>query len=272
MRRWIWIAGAVLGVTGCMKEQPPPSHAAATLQRTRQQEQQMAARQQQLSRELSQQKQMSQQVQDELAQTKAQLEQYRAMQADEQAPAGREFTVKLDKPINASTYPGEAITAHLVSPILGSGGALVAAPGALLTARVIKVDQGEAPVVALSFENIETVNGEQVPIHATVNPQQMSRSFDAAKPDQANAEYDAALYPKGSAPKAIGGGPAQGGQSTKVRNKPKSRVVKVPAGAKVELVLTDPLARTAEPTDSSSTPNNSSPMGTGSSPRDTGSP
>lgn len=268
MSRWIWLGGAAIVLVGCMKEQAPANTGAMAQQRSAQAAMgQMANREQQLQGELSRQQQFNQQQQRQLQQLRSQVDQYRTMQASEQAPAGREFSVKLDQPINASSNAGQTISGHLVTPIYGASGVLVAAPGALLRARIDRVDQGDAPIVELSFIDIETVNGMHVPIHATVEEQQQSnRSFDAA-PSAEGADYDAALYPKGSAPKAVGGGPPEetGGERPVVRNRPTSRVVKVSKGTTLNLVLTEPLSRTEAPSSGPSGTPSSGPSGTPSS-------
>ena len=241
MNRTLLMGSLVMLATGCMHEQASPSAARAHEQK------QAAAAQ---AAQTAAQQQSQQQVID---QQRAEIERYRSMltqgaqaQAGAIAPAGRQFSVKLDQPINSKTHTGDAISAHLTGPIFGPSGVMIAPEGALLTGRVVTAQHGTAPVVELSFQSVQTVDGKMVPLHATVSDQQPSKRFDAEPADTgANGRYDAALYPRGSAPQAIGGGPTEG--STQVRKASKASSVYAPSGTELSLVLTAPLGRSQQP-------------------------
>jgi hypothetical protein len=110
---------------------------------------------------------------------------------------------------------------------------LVATPGALVTARIVRIEQGVSPKVDVAFRSIETVEGRMVPLSASVLPKQTSSALDAHPAARAHIGYDASLTPKGVM--AIGGGPAS--------NTPGAYGgMGIPAGTRLDLVLTAPLA------------------------------
>lgn len=250
MKRWMMLGGLLVTSAGCLHEQPattagrtPSQQAAAQMQagqaavnEQRMTEERAAAqRQAELQRRLYSQQQV-------INSQDAELQQYRSTQNQQTAPAGRRFAVKLDRPINSSTQVGDIVSARLASPILGPGDVLVAAPGALVTARVVRVQQKPIPRVDLLFRDIETVDGQTVPLDATVQADQTSRAFDALPADDlAHADYDAAFFPRGRAAQAVGGGPPPAG----AKPAKGSQALSMPTGTVIQLVLTSPLARQA---------------------------
>jgi hypothetical protein len=147
-------------------------------------------------------------------------------------PAGTMFTVRMIDPLSTDTaVPGRVFTARLRDPLLAPNGEQIAPAGAIVTGRVIAVQRGERPRLALSFDTIETFEGV-AGIDTRAEPT-MNAPFSIGQLRRpAEAQADVVLRP--SEQGAIGGGP-------RTEEPTREPSVNVPFDTEIDLVLTKPL-------------------------------
>src|SRR5689334_22167313 len=81
---------------------------------------------------------------------------------------GTRFTARLDRAIGTDTsQPGDAFTAHVVTPVVSSCELDFVSKGAVLRGRVARSEAGDPPTLALELLDVETSLGVQ-PIAAAV--------------------------------------------------------------------------------------------------------
>jgi len=147
-------------------------------------------------------------------------------------PAGTMFTVRMIDPLSTDTAKvGQVFTARLRDPLMAPNGDVIAPPSAIVTGRVIAVQRGDHPRLALSFETVETYEG--VAALDTRAESAMNVPFSIGSLRTADEEHaDVVLRPDEGT--AIGGGPlSEEGQ--------RAPSVNVSYDTEIDLVLTSPL-------------------------------
>jgi hypothetical protein len=141
------------------------------------------------------------------------------------------FTVRTIDPLSSETaVPGRVFTARLRDPLIAPNGDKIAPAGGIVTGRIVAVERGEKPRLALTFETLETYEG--VAAISTWAEPAVKRPVDLSELPPGEAGADVVLRPKYEG--AIGGGPsAESGRT------PPS--VNVPKDTELELILTQPL-------------------------------
>lgn len=147
-------------------------------------------------------------------------------------PAGTMFTVRMIDALSTDTaVAGRVFTARLRDPLMSPSGIEIAPAGAIVTGRVIAVQRGERPRLALSFDTIETLDGVAA-IDTRAEPT-MNVPFSIGGMRRAEeGDADVVLRPREPG-EAIGGGPR-----ADVLTPP---TVAVPRDIELDLVLTSPL-------------------------------
>lgn len=148
-------------------------------------------------------------------------------------PAGTMFTVRMIDPLSSDTaVAGRVFTARLRDPLVTPMGDEIAPAGAIVTGRVVAVQRGERPRLAISFDTIETyegVAGIDTRAEPTMNVPFSIGSIRSA--DEGDA--DMVLRPREGG-EAIGGGPP----AEEAQRPPR---ISVPNDTEIDLVLTSPL-------------------------------
>lgn len=94
------------------------------------------------------------------------------------APAGSEFTVRLNEPLSTVTAaPNQRFTAEVTTPLLASSGQVIVRPGSTLTGHVVSVQSGPAQIL-VALDAIDTVRGP-APIRAKVTSADARRYLGA---------------------------------------------------------------------------------------------
>jgi hypothetical protein len=175
-----------------------------------------------------------------------------------QAPAGTQVNARLNTAIGTSeSSVGQPFTATIVSPIMNVQGQAIIPAGALVSGRVVGVDQGPAASVQLLFTSIDGGQGP-APFSATLrSPSGAQARYSSEEIYAQSLPYNAVLVPPkrpnisgtpGRAPNAIGGGPfPQQQQPQEQQQQAQGQAaqpqtgVNLPVGTEVKLVLTKPL-------------------------------
>jgi hypothetical protein len=143
-------------------------------------------------------------------------------------PARTPFSIQLSSGLSSSTnVPGEPFRARVLTPLESEDGDTIVSPDAELVGRVMAVGQAPEPSILIRFDAIETRWGSRV-IRATFTRAQPDPSVVGDLPRFEG--YDGALEPAGGIPLRSEDEPARAG------------AIELPAGARLRLVLTDPLA------------------------------
>jgi len=144
--------------------------------------------------------------------------------------AGQRFQVSLDQPIDTlESVRRGTFTAHVVSPILGSDGRVLVPAGAAVTGEVRSLGSLETPYIRVRFDTVETVHGA-APLQARLRAADYHEYMGPWI-----TGYDVG-YRSGY---AWGGGPSYANDWYYVAFRPTE--VRLPAGARLDLVLTRPL-------------------------------
>jgi hypothetical protein len=141
------------------------------------------------------------------------------------------FTVRMIDPLSSETaVPGRVFTARLRDPLIAPNGDKIAPAGGIVTGRIVAVERGDNPRLALAFETLETYEGVAA-INTRAEPEvKLPVELSELPPGEAGA--DAVLRPKRQG--AIGGGPsAESGRTPPALN--------ISKDTEVELFLTQPL-------------------------------
>jgi hypothetical protein len=153
--------------------------------------------------------------------------------------AGTVFTVTLDQAIDTYyTAPGARFTATVRDGLLDQGGRAVVLPGAKVAGTLASVGATDIPLIRMQLERIETVAG-LVPLHAAVRSAEHFAWAGPPTPDPDSSN----LFPRRftdygqdvSEPREVPGHTLEG------RALMQPRELRVPAGAVIQLVLTEPL-------------------------------
>lgn len=148
------------------------------------------------------------------------------------AMSGTVFEARLVAPISSeTTSPGEAVSARLDQPLVGSDGSVVAPAGTRLRGHVLGVDRLGASRVSLQFEEIE-VNGRIVPIFARISRIDGARVVTTPTygPESLAAQL-MPLAPQEPTPPELGGGP-----------QPELIPIEIPANARIRFELVQPFS------------------------------
>lgn len=152
--------------------------------------------------------------------------------------AGTVFQVKLDEAIDTYyTPPGTPLTATVQAPIVAQDGRVVVPAGAKVRGTLASVGTPDMPVIRVQLGRIDSAAGA-IPLHAAVRAAEHFAWAGPPTPDP-SASY---VFPYGftdygsnvDAP----GGPGERGEG---RTLMQPRELRVPAGAAMQLVLTEPL-------------------------------
>src|SRR4051812_33790259 len=143
-------------------------------------------------------------------------------------PRETAFAVELATELNSTTNrPGEPLRARVITPLEAADGDTVVPVDATLEGRVIAVS---GPVILVRFDVIETRWGRRA-VRATFSRDQPEPSVIG---ERAQFEgYDGSLQPASGIP-LVGDPPPPG----ELPNRP----LELPPGARLQLVLTDPIA------------------------------
>ncbi len=146
-------------------------------------------------------------------------------------PAGTMFTVRMIDPLSSETaVPGRVFTARLRDPLIVPNGREIAPAGGIVTGRIVAVQRGDNPRLALAFETLETYEG--VAAISTRAEPAVKAPVDLSELRPGEAGADLVLRPKYEG--AIGGGPsAESGRT--------APSVNVPKDTELDLFLTQPL-------------------------------
>jgi hypothetical protein len=163
------------------------------------------------------------------------------------APPGTTFTVELVEPIdsNVSEAPLDAV---MVGPLVAADGSTIAKSGAVVAGRATGVRGASGKGLRLEIASIETVHGTRA-LSATLAPRQRDASLAAVDIQGPGPGYDALIGPPPAAPApmeigptAIGGGPREAPPSPPRAESPRYPPIRLRAGARLDLLLTQPLA------------------------------
>jgi hypothetical protein len=154
------------------------------------------------------------------------------------APVGTEFTVSMNRAIGTlQSREGEPFTATVDTPIVAQDNKILVPRGALLHGKIARVESGEALMLALDFERIETVRGT-AEIHAELRT---AERFVVWGPDHRSGLHDAAFYPPNAWPVGQFGSDLAYYEYAFAFYDPIGRAIRIPRGADLDLVLTQPL-------------------------------
>jgi hypothetical protein len=149
-------------------------------------------------------------------------------------PAQTPFSVELTTPLSSSANePGEPFRARVLTPLASVDGDTIVTPDAEIVGRIMAVAGAPEPSLFIRFDAIETRWGPRV----------IGATFTRAQPDPSVVGdlprfegYDGALEPAAGIPLRSEDVPAT------------ADVIELPAGARLRIVLTYPLAiRALEP-------------------------
>jgi hypothetical protein len=154
--------------------------------------------------------------------------------------AGTAFWVRLDQPIDTFyTSPGAPLSAKVAAPVQGWDGQVLVPTGALVRGTLASVGEGDAPIIRVQLQSIDTIRGT-VPLHASIRSAQHYDWKGPPTPETITADvypYDFEDYgtETSSSNTSVPGRPVEG------RTLMQPREVHVPAGALLRLQLTEPL-------------------------------
>jgi hypothetical protein len=116
------------------------------------------------------------------------------------------FTVRIIDSLSTDTaVAGRVFTARLRDPLIARNGQAIAPAGAIVTGRVMSVETGERPRLALTFETLETYEGVSA-IDTRVD-RTLNAPFDIGELRSGpEGEADVVLLPLRTE-EGIGGGP-----------------------------------------------------------------
>jgi hypothetical protein len=154
-------------------------------------------------------------------------------------PAGQRLVVQLDQAIDTmESLRRGTFTAHLVAPLVGADGRVIAATGATVHGFVRSLGSVDYPRISLRFESVDTVYGS-APLPARVRNAQYRTYLGPALYGAAPAEPYGAW---GGGPGAFyGAGLGYGYYGDWYYAPYYPREVHMPAGAQLELQLSQPL-------------------------------
>jgi hypothetical protein len=149
-------------------------------------------------------------------------------------PARTPFSVELSTELSSRTNrPGEPFRARVLTPLQDEDGDTIVPTDAELVGRVMAIGQPPDPTIFIRFDAIETLWGPRE-VRATFTRSQPSPSVMGDLPQFPG--YDGALQRAGGIPLFSEDAPSNAG------------FIDLPAGARLRMVLTDPLAiRALEP-------------------------
>jgi hypothetical protein len=149
-------------------------------------------------------------------------------------PADTPFTVELATELSSTTdRPGEPFRASVVTPLESDDGDTLVSPDAEIAGQIVAVRDAPDPAILVRFDSIETRWGLRV-VRATFARVQPQASLVGERATFAG--YDGAIRPASGIPLSTSVAPTA------------PAPIDLPAGARVRLVLTEPLAvRAPEP-------------------------
>jgi hypothetical protein len=132
------------------------------------------------------------------------------------APAGTRLAIRLSTPISTvSSSAGQTFSAEVLTPVLAADGTVLVAAGAPLLGHVAQIEfGGTTPRLRLGFDTVETMRGP-APLAVGVVSTESRRAPGTME-----------LVPRPSGALTVHRRPAH---------------IEVPAGARIELALTEPL-------------------------------
>lgn len=165
-----------------------------------------------------------------------------APMAGPRVPAGSKLALRLDKAIGTDlSEPGDWFTATVTRSVYnGKGDELLIPTGAQVRGRVVRADGGKSPTLALELESIETMRGVMQLDAAISNVS--STMVDAPSPHRTTASPYADEPGVVAYSTTVSPWEPSGNES----GPPLERQIRIPAGAALELVLTQPLIVTAK--------------------------
>lgn len=158
-------------------------------------------------------------------------------------PAGTEFTVLLDQPIDTQTSRvGDTFTARLETPLRTPEGITLIPVGSTVTGKIAALQGGRRPLIVLDFQSVQSSVGE-IPIHVAVRQAEriVYRSEERIPQPPAARYTGSAVYePTHGAPYQHSLGPTGGGYAVPTYVGP-PRQARLETDARLRLVLTRPL-------------------------------